>query len=350
MTNNISKETYDRLYNIIGKPDEYLNGKICTYEILNQIDRYFLHNIDKEFIKDYFLIKDWVHFSFYNGSLFEKIFKEEIYTDIPLENLKLMWSAFNENKKEKNNKESRYYEEKRYQILPKFAKLVIKKSRKYNQEELLVFLKEIVINLNEDLEGYYRARNTASLMGEYLINNKEIRSDIFEFLKQQQTLKELDFSLIFYDWQLNKIHKKEKLDLIFKLWDELLPDIKKSEIIKEAINRKAFQIIKYIQTEYGYIFEEKELENIMTNEKGAYNKENVQYMIENFQPSRLVGRCFTKVYSEYRYSFKEGESEFYNQSVEFLKKKVAHDELQEKLREKDINNSPINIKPKIKKI
>lgn len=345
MTNEISKETYDRLYHIVGKPEEYFNGKICTYDILNQIDRYFLHNMDKEFIKDYFLIKDWVHFSFYNGHLFEKIFKEEIYKNIPLENLKLMWSAFNENKQEKKKKESRYYEEKRYEIIPKFAKLVLKNSRNYNQEDLLILLKEILINLNEDLEGYYRARNTASLMGEYLTNNKDIQQDIFEFLKQQQTLKELDFSLIFYDWQINKIHKKEKLDLIFSLWDELIPDLKKSEIIKESINRKSFQIIKYIQIKYGYRFEEKELEDIMINEKGSYNKENIQFMIENFQPSRLVGKVFTKIYSEYRYSIKEGESEFYQHNFEYLKKKVAYDELQEKLIDKENN-----IKPKIKKI
>ena len=323
MANEISKETYDRLYNIIGNPEEYINGKICTYEILNQIDRFFLHNMDKEFIKDYFLIKDWTKISFYNGNLFEKIFKQEIYTNIPLDNLKIMWSAFNKNKKD--SEESRYYEEKRYQIIPKFAKLVLKKSKNYNPEELLIFLKQIVINLNENVDDYYSSRNNASLMGEYLTSNKDINQDIIDFLKQQQKLKNLDFSLIFYDWQVNKIHKKEKLDLIFKLWGGLLPDLKKSKIIKESISRKSFQVIKYIQTEYGYIFEEKELEDIMNNEKGMYNKENVQYIIENFQPSRLVGKSFAKLYSEYKYSIKNGEAVFYNQSLDELKEKFLNE-------------------------
>lgn len=345
MEQEISKETYNRLYNLVGKPEEYLSGKVCTYDILNNIDRHFLHNIEKEFLKDYFLIKDWKHFSFYNGSLFEKIFKEEMYKNIPLENLKLMWYAFNENKKEINTKNSQYYQEKRYQIIPDFAKLVLKKSKNYNSDELLLFLKEIYSNLNEDLDNYYQSRNAASLMGEYLIANKEINQDIFDFLKKNQSLKNLDFYLIYYDWQISKMQRKEKIHLIFTMLDELKPEISKSEIIKQSIEKNAFQIIKYIHEQYDYIFEEKELEDILKNQKGIF-KDNVQYMIENFQPSKLVGRAFTKVYSDYKFSVKNTDVDFYNQSVEFLKKKINYEDLQEKLKDKNKNT----MKSKIKKI
>lgn len=339
----ISKETYDRLINILGKPDEYLKGKICDYQLLTKIDQFFFHNLDKEFLKDYFLIKDWVHFSFYNGYLLKELKKQEVYKEIPIENIELIWNAFNANKIEKNGKEKDYYHEKRYQYIPEIAKLLLKKSQKYNKEKLFSMLEELITNMKEEMDSYYLARNTAQIMGEYITTHREIDSHIFDYLKLQQNIKDFDFHLVFYDYKLKSLYQYEKIDKIFSIIEKQRPQTTLEEVIKESLEKNSFHIIKYIHKKHNYQFNEEQLIDLMNKEKTYFGAESLQYIIDNFQPVKTIEKVFPQVFADYKYSNELKKQEFYKNNIEFLKRKVPYDNLNEKF--------PIkNIKTKHKKI
>lgn len=345
---DISTETYNRLSYLIGKPDEYLEGKVCSYQLLTHIDKNFIYAVDKEYLSDYFLIKDWVRFSIYSGSLFKQIFQEELYKNIPLKNIQLIWNAFNENKKERNGKEHVYYHEKRYHNISDIASFLLKKSKAYEPSEVLVLLKDLIFHLKLEHEDYSLARNCAKFMGDYLTSQKEINEEIFNYLKEEQKIKILDLFLIFYDWQIIRINNVDKLDKIFDLIKEYKPEVTHKQMIKEAIarDRNNFNIIKYINTNFEYKFQEEELEEIFRSQKNVYNMDNTQYIIENFQPANLVSKTFVKIYSSYRYSREIKETEFYNNTIEYLKKKFIYDQLNDKISFRSIEKS----KNKISKI
>lgn len=340
---NISEESYKRLQSILGNPEEYLSGKICDYQLLNRIDGFFFHNLDKEYLKDYFLIKDWVHFSFYSGHLLKKIKEQANYKSIPIENMQLMWDAFNANKIEKDGKENRYYHEKRYQYIPDFASLILKKSKNYNNEKLLILLEDLIINMSGEMDGYYLARNCAQLMGDYLTTHREVDENIFEYLKEKQNIIDFDFHLVFYDYQLKSIYHYEKIDKIFSIINEQRPHTTLEEVIKESLEKNAFHIIKYIHIKHNYQFNENQLTEIMNKEKSSFGMESTQYVIDNFQPVKLIEQIFPKVFSDYKYSNDNKKTEFYKNNLELLKRKVPHDKLNEMFPNK-------NIKTAIKKI
>lgn len=339
----IEKETYQRLIDVVGKPDEYFEGKICSYEILNKMDSVFLYNIDKNYLKDYFLIKDWVRFSFYNGYILKDFFTNNIYKEIPIENIELIWNAFNENKKEKNGKEKQYYKEKRSQYIPEIISLLLKKSKSYDNNKVMNLLKELIYNLKEEKEEYYLARNCAKLMGDYLTTNRYINNDIFEYLKNEQNIKQLELYLIFHDWQISKIVQKEKLEIIYNMIKEQKPDIQEKQIIENCLEKNAFNMINYIHERYNYIFHEEELQKILEIQKNLYNNDNVKHIIENFNPAILVGKIFVKIYHNYKYSSRKNEESFYNDNYNYLAKRISYEQLNEKLLSKNTITKPNKI-------
>lgn len=344
MSKEISIETYGRLSSLIGNPEEYIKGKICYYEQLSHIDNVVIANLDKEYLSDYFLIKDWVQFSIYNGNLFKKIFQEGLYKNIPFKNIELIWNSFNNNKKEINGKEHNYYHEKRYHYISEIASFLLKKSKDYKPSEVLILLKDLMFYLNSEQKDYSISRNCAKFMGDYLTSQKEINEEIFTYLKDEQKIKSLDLFIIFYDWQISKIHNIQKLDKIFYLIKQHRPEINNKQIIKQAIKEEkiSFHILKYIHTNFDYKFEEEELEEIFRSQKNVYNVDNTKYVIENFQPSNLVSKTFCKVYSNYKYSGKIEEKEFYNHTIKYLEKKFIHDQLSENFTKKSEVKKIIN--------
>lgn len=339
----ITDDTYLRLKEVVGEPAEYLNGKVCDYYQLNRIDGYFLSSLDKEYAIDYLLIKDWANFSIYRGNLIDKIIKTDLYKDIPLKTIQCVWDKFNENKKELQTSQKQYYLEKRYEFIPKLASFLLQKSKHYNVIEMLPLFKDIVENLKEEKHDYYLARNCAKLMGDYLKVCRQIDNDIFNYLKQQQDLKDMELSLVFYDWQIDKIYKNEKLECVFNLLYELKPETTYADIIIQALEKNAFHIVKYISQTYNYKFNENEIENILKKELTSFHKDNIQFVIEHFQPSSVVYEAYKQVYYEHRYSLNQAEVDSYKHNLEFLSKKVAHDSLHERLPIKEH-------KEKIKKI
>lgn len=340
-TDSISKETYDRLSQILGKPDEYLKGKVCDYQILGRIDQFFFHNLDKDYLKDYFLIKDWVHFSFYSGYLLKELKKQEVYKEIPIENIELIWNAFNGNKIEKNGKEKDYYKEKRCQYIPEITNLLLKKSSKYNKEKLFHILEELITNMKEEMDSYYLARNTAQIMGNYITTHREIDNQIFEYLKLQQNIKDFDFHLVFYDFKLKSVYNEEKIDKIFSIINEQRQNTTLEEVIKESLKENSFHIIKYIHIKYNYQFNENQLIEIITQQKNYFGTDSLQYVIENFQPVKTLEKVFHQIFSDYKYSSENNKQDFYEKNLEFLKRKVNHDQLNDKL---PIKNSKTIIK------
>lgn len=341
--NIISKETYNRLSEILFEPDKYLKGEICDYILLSRIDGYFLSSLDKDYLKDYFLIKDWVKFSFYNGGIFEKLFKNDIYKKIPLENIKLIWNAFNENQKELKHKDNRFYHNRRYTYLPKIISLLMRQSKYYQINEFLPFLKEIMMVIKQDEEitciGYL-GRDYAKILGEYILYNKTINEEVIYYLQEQQLLKDLDLSLIFYDWKISDIRSEEKLKILINILKIKKPEVTLNQIIAQSLayDSNDFHVIKYIQNNFNYHFNEEELTLILNKQKTlTYSDDNVKYIIENFQPSRLVGRTFSQIYKNYRLNSESEKRKFYNDSIEYLQKKVAYDELNKSLSNENEN-------------
>lgn len=334
MKMKINHDTYLRLKEVVGNPEEYLTGKVCDYYQLNKIDNYFLSSLDKDYAIDYLLITDWKNFSLYRGNLIDRIIKTDLYKPIALTTIQAIWNAFNENKKELQTSQKQYYLEKRYEFIPKLATFLLEKSKKYNAQEMLPLLKDMIENLKEEKHDYYLARNCAKLMGDYLKHCTQINTDIFNYLKQQQELKDMELYLVFHDWQIENIHKSEKLDIVFDLLKQLKPEFTYSQIIEQSLEKNAFQIVKYIHNNYDYKFSEKELEQILQKQLHSFNKENTQFIIENFKPAELIEQTYKKVYAEHRYSSHTNERETYKLNLEYLKRKVTHNNLLERLPEK----------------
>lgn len=336
---NISQETYNRIKEVVTPPEEYIQGKICDYIQLNRIDGYFLSSLDKEYAVDYLFIKDWKIFSVYRGNLIDKIIDNNIYKQITFNNLKAIWQVFNENKKEDN----KYYKEKRYEFIPKLASFILQNTKNYPEKDLLELIKDVIENLKEEKHNYYLSRNCAKLLGDYVLYCKDINEDIFEYLSQQQNITDIDISLVYYDWQIAKIHKNDKLDKIFSLLQKLKPEYKVSELIEESLEKNAFHIIKYINKKFQYKFSQQELENIFNKQIVNFNKENITFMIENFQPTNMVMESYKKSCSHYANVIHKFNIENYKTNIEYLQKKVVHENLNERLPSK-------NIKDKVKKI
>lgn len=333
MKKELSKETHIRLSNLLGNYNDYLNGKICNYDLLNTIETDFFKNIDTNYLSDYFLIKDFEIFSFYNANIFNNFFKNIQYIHIPIDNLKLIWDSFNKNKIEvnnKNNKNYSYYLDKRYKVLPKFINYLLTNSRKYDLIKLTAFLKELFTCLKEEIPEYNYGRITANAIGTYFKNNNIIDCSFFIFLKNHQNIKDQELGLIIYDFNLQNIYNEEKINLLI----DYIIDCKKekfniTDFINEFIhlgnNLINIEIIKYINKRFSYIYNEKELNQIFDLSTLYNNKNLIKYIIEDIKPEELILKVFYNKFNK-TYNFSLEEKEFYFYCIDFLKKRIEKEQ------------------------
>jgi hypothetical protein len=303
----LSLETYNRLYAILGEPPEpYLLGKVCGYHILKKLNTAFLNNLHQDYLEDYFLITDWKMDAFYNGNILSD-FKESNYYryDLPYPSFLLIWNAFNENHKELQGSHAEHFHSIRYNSIPIFIDCFFNncflnnflQQHDWNTENTFPLLKDIFKYNHElhtnDYQMFYMAVTMAKSLGKYLLSKKNIETNILEYLSSLQNFSYLDIDTIQYSLYLDRIKKPERIDMIFKVLEQ--QNIDKEQLFSKIITMDNYQLIKYMINTYNLQINSEDITQILSTIKKSI--ENCEDFFLTVQPTNNLIEIMMKFYN-----------------------------------------------------